>query len=110
MGSHTLGNAQPPRVQSFIMRLLRPGETPVHVTLDASLPKRVIDEIESDLTEYYVDASVAAKMNEALEGHARAGDYNGITDGNELAEKLAADQIHINKPAEHAPARAAPSP
>jgi hypothetical protein len=49
-------------------------------------------------------------MNEALEGHARAGDYNGITDGNELAEKLAADQIHINKPAEHAPARAAPSP
>jgi hypothetical protein len=91
MGSLTLGNAQPPRVQSFIMRLLGPGETPVHVTLDATLPKRVIDEIESDLTEYYVDASVAAKMNEALDAHARAGDYNGLKDGNEFAEKLTGD-------------------
>lgn len=73
-------------------------------------PKRVIGEIESDLTEYYVDASVAAKMNEAPDAHARAGDYNGITDKNELAEKLAADQIHIDKPGEHAPPPAAPSP
>ena len=73
------------------MRLLGPGENPVHVTLDAALRKRVIDEIESGLTEYYVDASVAAKMKEALDAHAGAGDYTGISDGNEVAEKLTGD-------------------
>ena len=57
----------------------------------STLRKRAIDEIESGLTEYYVGASVAAKMNEALDAHAGAGDYNGITDGNEFAEKLTGD-------------------
>jgi hypothetical protein len=81
----------PPTVASFGLRALPPGATPVNVVLDPAFRKRVIDGIESDLTEYYVDAGVAAKMNEALDAHAKAGDYNSITDGNAFAQKLMTD-------------------
>ncbi len=78
-------------MESFALRALPPGATPVNVVLDADLRKRVIDGIESDLTEYYVDPAVAAKMNEALDAHAKAQDYDSITDGNALAQKLTSD-------------------
>ena len=78
----------PPPIVSFGLRALPPGAAPVNVVLDAALRKRVIDGIESDLTEYYVDAGVATKMNEALEAHAKAGDYDSITGRYVLAERL----------------------
>jgi retinol-binding protein 3 len=91
IGDLLVKDGNPPTVVSFGLRALPPGVTPVNVVLDAALRKRVIDGIESDLTEYYVDAGVAAKMNEALDAHAKAGDYNSITDGNVFAQRLTSD-------------------
>jgi hypothetical protein len=48
---------------------------PVNVAVDADLRKRVIDGVNSNLSEYYVDAPLAKKMAHALQAHARAGDY-----------------------------------
>lgn len=91
IGDLIVKDGNPPTVASFGLRALPPGVTPVNVVLDAALRKRVIDGIESDLTEYYVDRGVAAKMNEAVEKHAQAGDYNSIADGNAFAQKLTSD-------------------
>lgn len=81
----------PPTVATFGLRAIPPGATPVNVVLDAPLRQRVIDGIKADLTEYYVDAGVAAKMNAALDAHVKSGDYAKITNGNALAEKLTDD-------------------
>ncbi len=91
IGDLLVKDGNPPTVASFGLRALPPGATLVNVVLDAALRKRVIDGIESKLTEYYVDADVAAKMNEALDAHAKAGEYNSITDGNAFARKLTSD-------------------
>lgn len=91
IGDLLVKDGNPPTVVSFGLHALPPGATPVNVVLDAALRQRVTDGIESDLTKYYVDASVAAKMNEALDAHVKVGDYNNITDGSAFAQKLTSD-------------------
>ncbi len=91
IGELLVKDGNPPTVVGFALDAVPPGATPVNVVLDADLRKRVIDGVESDLTEYYVDPAVAAKMNAALDAHATAGDYNSITDGNAFAQKLMID-------------------
>jgi Peptidase family S41/N-terminal domain of Peptidase_S41 in eukaryotic IRBP len=91
IGDLLVKDGQQPTVVRLGLRAIPPGVTPVHVVVDAALRQRVIDGIKADLTEYYVDAGVAAKMNDALDAHAKAGDYNSITDGNTFAEKLTDD-------------------
>ena len=91
IGDLLVKDGNPSTAVSFGLRALPPGATPQNVVLDAAFRKRVIDGIESDLTEYYVDPGVAAKMNEALDAHAKAGDYNSITDGNLFAQNLMRD-------------------
>jgi hypothetical protein len=91
IGDLLVKDGQPPTVVRLGLRAIPPGATPVNVVLDAALRQRVIDGIKTDLTEYYVDAAVAAKMNAALDAHVKSGDYNSITDGNSFAEKLTDD-------------------
>ncbi|HTW47785.1 MAG TPA: S41 family peptidase [Acidobacteriaceae bacterium] len=91
IGDLVVKDGHPPTVVTFGLRAIPPGVTPVNVVLDAALRQRVIDGIKADLTEYYIDAGVAAKMNDALDTHVKAGDYNSITDGNIFAEKLTSD-------------------
>jgi len=91
MGNLIVKAGQPPTVVTLGLRAIPAGATPENVTLDAALRKRVLDGIETNLTEYYVDAAVAAKMNAALDAHAKAGDYNSMTDGEDFASKLTDD-------------------
>jgi hypothetical protein len=91
IGDLQVKDGNPPTVANFGLRAIPPGVTPVNVVLDAALRQRVIDGIKADLTEYYVDAGVAAKMNDALDAHAKAGDYNSVTDGDAFADKLTTD-------------------
>jgi C-terminal processing protease CtpA/Prc len=53
--------------------------------------KKVLDGIESNLNEYYIEPTVAQKMIEAIKAHAAKGDYDKITDGDELATRLTKD-------------------
>jgi hypothetical protein len=78
-------------VATFGLRALPPGVALVNVNLDAALRKQVIDGIGADLTEFYIDAPLAAQMKDALQAHEKAGAYNAITDGDVFAEQLTTD-------------------
>ncbi len=91
IGMLAVKDGQPPTVDSFILRAIPPGVTPVNVVLDAAIRQKTIDGISAALTEFYVDADLAAKMNSAVEAHLKAGDYDKITDGDLFALRLTDD-------------------
>ncbi len=91
LGNLLVKDGQPPTVETFGLRALPPGVVPVKVTVDAALRKRVIDGVSADLAEYYVDAALAKQMQEALQAHQAAGEYDSIVDGDVFAERLTKD-------------------
>lgn len=91
LGNLVVKDGQPPTVETFGLRALPPGVVPVNLTLDAALRKRVIEGVSADLAEFYVDASLAKQMQDALGAHQRARDYDSITDGDAFAERLTKD-------------------
>ncbi len=91
LGNLLVKAGQPPTVATFALRALPPGVALANVTLDAALRKQVIDGIGADLTEFYIDAPLAAQMKDALQAHEKAGAYNNITDGDVFAERLTTD-------------------
>jgi retinol-binding protein 3 len=91
IGTMAVKDGQPPTVESFGIRALPPGVEPVQVTLDGELRNKTIDGVASVLTDFYVEPDLAKKMNDAIESHARAGDYDKITDGEMFAERLTSD-------------------
>jgi hypothetical protein len=91
IGSILLKQAQPPVVDSFGLRAMPPGVEPVKITLDATLRQKTIDGVAAALNEYYVDPDLAKKMADTIQAHAKAGDYNSITEGEAFADKLASD-------------------
>lgn len=78
-------------METFGLRALPPGVTLENVKLDAALRKQVIDGVNADLAEFYVDAPLAKQMQQALEAHQQAGEYNSITDGDAFAAQLTKD-------------------
>jgi retinol-binding protein 3 len=91
LGNLLVKDSQPPIVATFGLRALYQGVAEVSVTLDAALRKQVIDGIGADLTEFYIDAPLAAQMKDALQTHEKAGSYDAITDGDVFAEQLTTD-------------------
>jgi hypothetical protein len=90
-GNLLVKDGQPPTVETFGLRALPPGAVPVVVALDAPLRRQVIEGVNANLGEAYVDAALAKQMQEALEGHQKAGDYESITDGDAFATRLTND-------------------
>jgi hypothetical protein len=91
LGNLLVKDGQPPTVATFGLRALPPGVALVNVNLDAALRKHVIDGIGADLTEFYIDAPLAAQMNDALRAHEKAGAYDTISDGDAFAGQLTKD-------------------
>ena len=91
LGNLLVKDGQPPTVEIFGLRALPPGVAPVNVKLDAALRKRVIDGVDADLAEFYVDAALAKQMQAALQAHQKAGAYDSITDGDAFAAQLTKD-------------------
>src|ERR1700683_3710955 len=91
LGNLLVKDGQPPTVATFGLRALPPGVALVNVNLDAALRKQVIDGIGADLTEFYIDASLAAQMKDALQAHEKAGAYDTIADGDVFAGQLTTD-------------------
>src|SRR5215469_9565324 len=91
LGNLVVKDGQPPTVETFGLRALPPGVEPVKVVLDPALRKRVIDGVDENLTEFYIDAELAKQMVAALQAHEKAGDYKAITDGDAFAEQLTKD-------------------
>lgn len=91
LGNLLVKDGNPPTVATFGLRALPPGVVPQNVTLDAAKRKQVIDGVDADLTEYYVEPTVAQQMVAALQAHEAKGDYDAISDGDAFASRLTQD-------------------
>jgi len=61
------------------------------VTIDGAERKKVIDGVDIDLREYYVEPVAAQQMADALKTHETKGDYDAISDGDAFAARLTKD-------------------
>ncbi|MGA8594361.1 MAG: S41 family peptidase [Bryobacteraceae bacterium] len=91
LGNLLVKDGRPPTVETFGLRALPPGIAPVNVTMDAAFRRRVIDGVNADLAEFYIDAALAKRMEEALDAHQKAGEYDSLTDGDAFAAQLTKD-------------------
>jgi len=91
LGNLLVKDGQPPKVETFGMRALPPGVVLENVRMDAAERKKVINEVDVDLKEYYVEAATAQQMVDALQSHASKGDYDAISDGDVFAARLTSD-------------------
>jgi hypothetical protein len=96
IGHFVLSSADPPKVESWGIRMIPPGATVEYTSLDASARQKVIDAVSAKLTEYYVYPEVGQKMVAALHDHERRGDYNTLTDGYAFAAALHRDLREIS--------------
>jgi hypothetical protein len=91
LGNLLVKDGQPPTVGTFGMRALPPGAVLENVTMDAVERKKVIDGVNIDLKEYYVEPATAQQMADALKMHQTKGDYDAISDGDAFAARLTKD-------------------
>jgi hypothetical protein len=96
LGNLLVKEGDPPTVGTFGLRALPPGAVPENVTMDTAERKRVIDGVNSNLKEYYVDAALAQQMADALNMHASKGDYDAISDGDAFAARLTTDLRNVS--------------
>jgi hypothetical protein len=91
LGNLLVKDGQPPTVVTFGVRALPPGAVVENVTIDAAERKKVIDGVNENLKEFYIDAALAQQMADAVNAHEAKGDYNSITDGDAFASQLTKD-------------------
>ncbi len=96
VGTLSLKNAQPPTVDTLSVRAMPPGTKPVIVTVDAAMRKQVVDGINADLDEYYIDLPLAKEMEAALTSHLKAGNYEKLTEGDAFAAQLTDDMRAVS--------------
>jgi len=96
LGNLLVKEGNPPTVGTFGLRALPPGAVLENVTMDAAERKRVIDGVNSNLKEYYVDAALAQQMADALNMQASKGDYDAISDGDAFAARLTTDLRNVS--------------
>ena len=118
LGNLLVKDGQPPTVETFALRALPPGVALENVTIDAPKRKQVIDGIDSNLKEFYIEPTVAQQMADALKAHQTKGDYDTISDGDVFAERLTNDlqavshdkHLRVNFTPFKTPQRAEPTP
>jgi retinol-binding protein 3 len=91
LGNLLIKDGNPPTVATFGLRALPPGAVLENVTMDAAERNRVIDGVNSDLGEYYVEPALAQQMADALNMHENKGEYDAISDGDAFAARLTKD-------------------
>jgi retinol-binding protein 3 len=93
VGKMEVKPGDPAMVASFSLRAVPPGTTvsDLNFKVDAATRTKVIDGAVAALNESYVFPETAKKMEEAVKGHQKNGDYNSITDGDDFAKRLTDD-------------------
>jgi len=89
LGNLLVKDGQPPTVETFGLRALPPGVVPVNVIVDCSpAENRVIEGVNADLNEFYIDAALAKQMGDVELAHEKSGDYDKMSDGDAFAGQL----------------------
>jgi retinol-binding protein 3 len=83
-------------IQNFNLRALPPGTVSDNIKLDAGLRKQAIDDVITNLNQYYVYPEMAAKMAAGLQAHEQKGDYNSITDGDVFAGVITTHLLDVS--------------
>jgi hypothetical protein len=96
LGNFLVKEGHPPTVGTFGLRALPPGAVLENVTLDAAERKKVIDGVETNLKEYYIEPALAQQMADAVKAHAAKGDYDAISDGDAFASRLTKDLQEVS--------------
>jgi hypothetical protein len=96
LGNLLVKDGQPPTVGTFGLRAVPPGAALENVTIDAAERKKVIDGVDSNLREYYVEPETAQQMADALKTHETKGDYDAISDGDAFAARLTKDLQEVS--------------
>ena len=96
LGNLLVKNGEPPQVETFGLRALPPGVVLENVKMDAGERKKVIDAVDSELKEYYVEPATAKQMGDALKTHESKGDYAAISDGDVFAARLTKDMQEVS--------------
>jgi retinol-binding protein 3 len=91
LGNLLVKDGQPAKVANFGLHALPPGAVIENVTINAAMRKKVLDGIESNLNEFYIEPTIAQQMIGSMKAHAAKGDYDNISDGDELATRLTKD-------------------
>jgi len=91
LGNLLVKDGHPPTVATFGLRALPPGVVPENVKMDVAERKKVIDGVNIELKEYYVEPVAAQQMADALKMHEITGDYDEISDGDAFAVRLTKD-------------------
>lgn len=69
LGNLLVKSGQPAKVETFGVRALPPGAVVENVAIDAAERQKVIDGVDGDLKEYYVEPAAAQQMADALKAH-----------------------------------------
>ncbi|HET9803334.1 MAG TPA: S41 family peptidase [Candidatus Acidoferrum sp.] len=106
IGNLDVKDADPAEVVGFGLQALPPDANVSEITfkIDAATRNRVIDGAVKNLNEFYVFPDVAKKMEDAVRTKQKHGDYDSITDGTILADRLTDDfqavshdkHLHVN--------------
>src|SRR6266852_5614884 len=96
LGNLLVKDGQPPTVGTFGLRALPPGAVLENVSMDAAERKKVIDGVDIDLKEYYVEPAAAQQIADALKAHQTKGDYDAISDGDAFAARLTNDMQEVS--------------
>jgi hypothetical protein len=88
VGRLVVAEGEPSRVTRNLLRAIPPGAAVAGFAIDAETRNRVIDNAIVKLKEIYVLEDEALAMAEALEDRRGRGDYDAVTNGDELATLL----------------------
>jgi hypothetical protein len=90
IGKLEVKSGDPAVVANFSLGAIPPGTstTDLNFKIDAATRARVIDGAIANLNESYVFPETAKKMEDVVRARQKKGEYDSITDGDDLAEKL----------------------
>jgi hypothetical protein len=98
VGKIDVKNGEPAEVANFMLLAIPPGTSTsdINFNVDATARARVIDGAIANLNEYYVDAELAKKMEEALRARQKRGEFDSVTDGGAFATLLTNDLQEVS--------------
>jgi hypothetical protein len=99
LGKLEVADADPAVVVTFSLRAIPPGLTAADMNLkiDAATRARVIDGAIANLTEFYVYAETAKKMEEDLRSRQKQGAYDAVEDGERFATMLTEELQSVSR-------------